>query len=203
MALAISQSEAEAKEREKGLRQSNQYYQHNASSDLKTEKSTSPRKSSLKSSAPSTSTALDNENPVDPELARYLDRDYWETRHGKEEQKTEKKVTISSSPGIDKSAVVKAEVFSNIRDMMNFQPSAPVKENRDKNEQMEEIDAFMVALRSQLEMFVNRMKSNSSRGRPIYFDNSVQTLFLNITTLHSQLLNYIQTQENWRGIYEI
>ena len=41
---------------------------------------------------------------------------------------------------------------------------------------------------------MNRMKSNSSRGRPIANDSSVQTLFMNITAMHSQLLHNIQLQ---------
>lgn len=48
-------------------------------------------------------------------------------------------------------------------------------------------------------MFVNRMKSNSSRGRSIANDSSVQTLFLNITTMHTRLMQYIQQQESARG----
>lgn len=62
-----------------------------------------------------------------------------------------------------------------------------------------EIDDFITALRSQVEIFVNRMKSNSSRGRSISNDSSVQSLFLNITTMHSQLLKYIQEQDDGRG----
>ena len=49
-------------------------------------------------------------------------------------------------------------------------------------------------------MFVNRMKSNQSRGRPIANDTSVQSLFMNITAMHSQLLTYIQEQDQKRGL---
>lgn len=49
-----------------------------------------------------------------------------------------------------------------------------------------EMEEFVNALRSQVEIFVNRMKSNSSRGRPITSDSSVQNLFLNITRMHSR-----------------
>ena len=57
----------------------------------------------------------------------------------------------------------------------------------------------MATLCSQLEIFVNRMKSNSSRGRPIANDSSVQTLFMNVTAMHSQLLHNIQLQDDQRG----
>ncbi len=62
-----------------------------------------------------------------------------------------------------------------------------------------EIEEFVNALRGQVEIFVNRMKSNSSRGRSISNDTSVQTLFLNITAMHSKLLKYIQEQDDSRG----
>lgn len=65
-----------------------------------------------------------------------------------------------------------------------------------------EMKSFVENLRSQVEIFVNRMKSDSSRGRSIANDSSVQTLFMNITALHSRLLKYIQDQEDKRVYYE-
>lgn len=62
-----------------------------------------------------------------------------------------------------------------------------------------ELDEFVNTLRSQVEIFVNRMKSNSSRGRSIANDSSVQTLFMNITAMHSRLLRFIQQQDDNRG----
>lgn len=46
------------------------------------------------------------------------------------------------------------------------------------------------------------MKSNSSRGRPIGNDSSVQSLFVNMMTMHSKLVKYIQEQEDARVHYE-
>lgn len=46
------------------------------------------------------------------------------------------------------------------------------------------------------------MKSNSSRGRSIANDTGVQTLFLNITAMHSKLLRYIQQYDDSRLYYE-
>merc|ERR1719410_2663266 len=66
----------------------------------------------------------------------------------------------------------------------------------------EELDEFTGTLRTQLEIFVNRMKSNSSRGRPIANDSSVQTLFMNIMTMHGKLVRHIQEQEESRVMYE-
>lgn len=63
------------------------------------------------------------------------------------------------------------------------------------------MEEFVNTLRNQVEVFVNRMKSNSSRGRPISTDSSIQTLFLNITAMHSRLLHYIQEQDDQRGMF--
>ena len=68
---------------------------------------------------------------------------------------------------------------------------------------MDEVDEFCATLSSQLDIFVNRMKSNSSRGRSIANDSSVQTLFINITTMHSRLMQYIQQQEDVRGAHSL
>ena len=66
----------------------------------------------------------------------------------------------------------------------------------------EDLDEFVTTLRTQLEIFVNRMKSNSSRGRSITNDSSVQTLFMNTMAMHSKLLKHIQDQEDKRVHYE-
>lgn len=62
-----------------------------------------------------------------------------------------------------------------------------------------EMEEFVHDLKTQVEIFVNRMKSNSSRGRSIANDSSVQKLFMNITAMHSKLLHYIQQQDDGRG----
>jgi len=74
-------------------------------------------------------------------------------------------------------------------------------EQKDKTE-TEELDEFTNNLRSQVEIFVNRMKSNSSRGRPIANDSSVQALFMNLMRMHGNLVRYIQEQEEGRLRYE-
>lgn len=66
---------------------------------------------------------------------------------------------------------------------------------------MDEFADFLSNLRTTMEIFVNRMKSNSSRGRPIANDTHVQSLFMNITNMHSQLLKYLQEQDDLRGMF--
>lgn len=66
-------------------------------------------------------------------------------------------------------------------------------ENEDDEEQ------FLKALQSSLEIFVNRMRSNSQRGRSIATDSSVQSLFNVISNMHPQLMKYVGKQEDLRG----
>lgn len=53
--------------------------------------------------------------------------------------------------------------------------------------------------RLQIEIFTNRIRSNQARGRPIINDSSIQTLFVTLTTLHTQLLQKLHDLENQRG----
>jgi len=65
----------------------------------------------------------------------------------------------------------------------------------------EDREQFLAALRSSIEIFLNRMRSNSQRGRSIANDSSVQTLFMTLTAMHPQLLQYIHEQEDQRGLH--
>merc|ERR1712156_405317 len=64
------------------------------------------------------------------------------------------------------------------------------------------LDEFITTLKTQVDIFANRMKSNSSRGRSIVNDTSVQTLFMNTMHMHGKLLEYIQEQDSKRHFYE-
>lgn len=114
------------------------------------------------------------ETPSDPELARYLNRNYWEQRQGGGE------TTSPSAPSPMPSSIIS----------LNVQKSS--------SDQDAEIDEFVSTMRTQVEIFVNRMKSNSSRGRSIANDTSVQSLFMNITSMHSRLLTYIKEMDDKR-----
>ena len=67
----------------------------------------------------------------------------------------------------------------------------------------EDLDEFVTTLRTQLEIFVNRMKSNSSRGRSITNDSSVQTLFMNTMAMHSKLLSIFKTKRTKEFIMKV
>lgn len=156
LALALSQSEAESKKQQPFARRTYP-------------KSPSPEPPQ-RSPTP--------ETPSDPELARYLNRSYWEQRQVQE--------TMSpSAPSPMPSSIISLNVHQ-----------------KTSSEKDIEIDEFTQSMRTQVEIFVNRMKSNSSRGRSIANDTSVQTLFMNITSMHSRLLTYIKEMDDKRLWYE-
>lgn len=168
LALALSQSEAEAKEKEK--KKMSSYYSSYNKEPQQQSKQPEP--------------VQQPQEEQNPELARYLNRSYWESLHLNENDKS---APISNSPSAP------AVMATGINDSKKF------KENGVVDIDLEE---FMNNLKSHVEIFVNRMKSNSSRGRPIANDSTVQTLFMNITTMHSQLLRYIQEHDDSRLHFE-
>ncbi|XP_023246343.1 hepatocyte growth factor-regulated tyrosine kinase substrate isoform X2 [Copidosoma floridanum] len=203
IALALSQSEAEHKEKEK--KRATSAIISNSTAFTKIHYSPPPSPVSiLKSLRASINLCLKNicinlmpkepspkiiqeEEEVDPELAKYLNRQYWEQRQSAlEEQTARLNVTSPSAPNIGSSPM----------------PQKVIAIKQQNGEVDPEMKSFVENLRSQVEIFVNRMKSDSSRGRSIANDSSVQTLFMNITALHSRLLKYIQDQEDNRVYYE-
>nr|CAG4647868.1 EOG090X05AE [Moina brachiata] len=179
LAIALSRSEAEHK-KEASKTSTYQTY-------------TSPIK---ESSAPKV-TAADIE---DPELARYLNRSYWEKKQQQEKEPIQYREKENQYREKDPEPLYPSAPATAAA------PSSPTHvakaAEKYQNGESDEVDEFCSTLNSQLDIFVNRMKSNSSRGRSIANDSSVQTLFMNITTMHTRLLQYIQHQENARAYYE-
>lgn len=160
LALALSQSEAESK---KQTVKKQVYYPSTQSPEPTTQYRRSP--------------SPVEEPPSDPELARYLNRSYWEQRQ------TGETPASPSAPS-----------------PMPSQTSIQVSQKPLHDD--EEINEFSKTMKTQVEIFVNRMKSNSSRGRNITTDTSVQTLFMNLTSMHSRLLTYIKEMDDKRMWYE-
>uniref|UniRef100_A0A1E1WHB5 Hepatocyte growth factor-regulated tyrosine kinase substrate n=3 Tax=Pectinophora gossypiella TaxID=13191 RepID=A0A1E1WHB5_PECGO len=173
LALALSQSEAEQKEKEKERRT-----RIHIAPDPTPHHTVSPTPSSV-SASPEHSTT------TNAELSRYLDRSYWEQRLSRDAP------TAPSSNSTQEPA-----------DSVHEYVKPETSKCQDDDAEDKEIDEFVDTLKSQIEIFVNRMKSNSSRGRSIANDTSVQTLFMNITAMHSRLLRYIQQQDDKRVYLE-
>lgn len=76
--------------------------------------------------------------------------------------------------------------------------SAMINEQPDDSGEME---MFITSVKSQLEIFVNRIKSNLSRGRTVINGGSLETFYSKITPMHQKLLQYIQQQDEKRCKY--
>lgn len=172
LALALSQSEIEANQR------------HTSSK---------PRASSVpesKSSRKINERARSGEVsiPDDPELSKYMDREYWEqiSRQGGESRDSlERRRSSSPAPSAPQQSVKINSVDSDT-----------------KPDENSDLDPFLITLRKSLNMFINRMNSNKNRGRPIANDSSVQSLFLSITNQHSELIKHMQEEDDRRLYYE-
>lgn len=90
------------------------------------------------------------EEQTNPELAKYLNRSYWESLQSNEPTEQVR----PASPSAPATAPVQ-----------NNDTKYKAKENGVADNDLEE---FIQTLKSQVEIFINRMKSNSSRGRFVY-----------------------------------
>ncbi|XP_017773735.1 PREDICTED: hepatocyte growth factor-regulated tyrosine kinase substrate [Nicrophorus vespilloides] len=141
-----------------------------------------------------TGSDLQDADGGNPELARYLNRSYWEGKQG----------TVDVNPTTASPSAPTSSIASSTEKTTRENGYAPsVSLLGPSNEIVDaELEEFVRTLKSQVEIFINRMKSNSSRGRSIANDSSVETLFLNITSMHSKLLGYIQKYDDSRLYYE-
>jgi len=73
--------------------------------------------------------------------------------------------------------------------------------NNEQPDDSEEMEMFITSVKSQLEIFVNRIKSNLSRGRTVINGGSLETFYSKITPMHQKLLQYIQLQDEKRCKY--
>uniref|UniRef100_A0A8K9X2G3 Hepatocyte growth factor-regulated tyrosine kinase substrate n=1 Tax=Oncorhynchus mykiss TaxID=8022 RepID=A0A8K9X2G3_ONCMY len=184
LAIALSQSEAEEKER---MRQKNSYGVY-PKADPAPVTSSAPPVNSLYSS-PVNSSAPSAED-VDPELARYLNRTYWEKK-----QEEARKSPTPSAP---------APVPLATEPLPISQPHCSGEYSciYQNGESEENHDAFLKALQNAVTTFLNRMKSNHMRGRSITNDSAVLSLFQSINTMHPQLLDILNQLDEKRLYYE-
>ncbi|XP_072098730.1 hepatocyte growth factor-regulated tyrosine kinase substrate isoform X6 [Mobula birostris] len=183
LAIALSQSEAEEKER---MRQKNTYPMY-PKPDPTPVTSSAPPVSSLYSSPVNSSAPTAEE--IDPELARYLNRTYWE--------KKQEEVRKSPSPSAPVSVV------ESVTQPVDTHP-APITivEQYQNGESEENHEQFLKALQNSVVTFVNRMKSNHVRGRSITNDTAVLSLFQSINSMHPQLLELLNQLDEKRLYYE-
>nr|KAG5713572.1 hypothetical protein BaRGS_024620 [Batillaria attramentaria] len=187
LALALSRSEAENKEKERErLRQNYGVYGGGSNNRSSPAQNETPQ--------PAVIPSIDTSD-MDPELARYLNRNYWQKR-------SEETKTVTTTPSAPAASNTAPQMSSGKMSEVTAIGSC-VDQPLQNGEQSESDKAqFLAALQSSLEIFVNRMRSNSQRGRPIANDSSVQSLFAVISNMHPQLLKYQQELEDSRGYYE-
>ncbi|XP_076866192.1 hepatocyte growth factor-regulated tyrosine kinase substrate isoform X3 [Brachyhypopomus gauderio] len=189
LAIALSQSEAEEKER---MRQKNSYAVY-PKADPTPVTSSAPPVSTLYSS-PVNSSAPSAED-VDPELARYLNRTYWEKK-----QEEVRKSPTPSAPA----PVPLAEPLPVSQPVESHAPVQPISivEQYQNGESEENHEQFLKALQNAVTTFLNRMKSNHMRGRSITNDSAVLSLFQSINNMHPQLLELLNQLDEKRLYYE-
>eukprot|EP00088_Acartia_fossae_P031734 TRINITY_DN3254_c0_g1_i4.p1 TRINITY_DN3254_c0_g1~~TRINITY_DN3254_c0_g1_i4.p1 ORF type:complete len:904 (+),score=342.00 TRINITY_DN3254_c0_g1_i4:37-2748(+) len=178
LVLALSMSEAEEKEKQK-------------------KKQTNDILASIENKSKVTNGArTPPEENSDPELAKYLNRDYWEAKKDETKDAAGGGGNMPTGVTLAKQNVM-ASTAARVQEAIQGSGNSSIQTASEA-----ELEEFTTSLRTQLEIFVNRMKSNSSRGRPIANDSSVQSLFVNMMTMHSRLVKYIQEQEDARLHYE-
>ncbi|XP_012941341.1 hepatocyte growth factor-regulated tyrosine kinase substrate isoform X2 [Aplysia californica] len=189
LALALSKSEHETKEKERERLRSNYGVYGGGNNN----RAPSPAKVTP---APAPITAIDTSD-MDPELARYLNRHYWQQKSDEQQQQPMVSTTVPSAPAPNSEPRVSTSAGH-----VNEAPqvvSSHLYQNGDTDNEQEQ---FLSALQGSLEIFVNRMRSNSQRGRPIANDSAVQSLFAVISEMHPQLMTHIQEREDTRSYYE-
>uniref|UniRef100_A0A1A8FCX8 Hepatocyte growth factor-regulated tyrosine kinase substrate n=1 Tax=Nothobranchius korthausae TaxID=1143690 RepID=A0A1A8FCX8_9TELE len=191
LAIALSQSEAEEKER---MRQKNSYSIY-PKADPTPVTSSAPPVSTLYTS-PVNSSAPSAED-VDPELARYLNRTYWEKK-----QEEARKSPTPSAPAPAPLAEPPQSVSQPVESHVPVQPVNIVEQQYQNGESEENHEQFLKALQNAVTTFLNRMKSNHMRGRSITNDSAVLSLFQSINNMHPQLLDILNQLDEKRLYYE-
>ncbi|XP_015254025.1 PREDICTED: hepatocyte growth factor-regulated tyrosine kinase substrate isoform X5 [Cyprinodon variegatus] len=191
LAIALSQSEAEEKER---MRQKNSYSMY-PKADPTPVTSSAPPVSTLYTS-PVNSSAPSAEE-VDPELARYLNRTYWEKK-----QEDARKSPTPSAPAPVSLAETLPPVSQPVESHLPVQPVSIVEQPYQNGESEENHEQFLKALQNAVTTFLNRMKSNHMRGRSITNDSAVLSLFQSINNMHPQLLDILNQLDEKRLYYE-
>ncbi|XP_053707344.1 hepatocyte growth factor-regulated tyrosine kinase substrate isoform X4 [Synchiropus splendidus] len=191
LAIALSQSEAEEKER---MRQKGSYTMY-PKTDPTPVTSSAPPVSTLYTS-PVNSSAPSAED-VDPELARYLNRTYWEKK-----QEEARKSPTPSAPAPVPLAESLPPISQPVESHAPVQPVNIVEQQYQNGESEENHEQFLKALQNAVTTFLNRMKSNHMRGRSITNDSAVLSLFQSINNMHPQLLDILNQLDEKRLYYE-
>ncbi|NXX01386.1 HGS kinase, partial [Larus smithsonianus] len=189
LAIALSQSEAEEKER---MRQKTTYSMYPKAEPTPVT-SSAPPVSTLYSPPVNSSAPLAED--IDPELARYLNRNYWE----KKQEEVRKSPTPSAPLSLTEPAAQPGDAHPAPLGVVEVRGGPGPYQNGESEENHEQ---FLKALQNAVTTFVNRMKSNHMRGRSITNDSAVLSLFQSINNMHPQLLELLNQLDERRLYYE-
>ncbi|NWS61312.1 HGS kinase, partial [Chunga burmeisteri] len=205
LAIALSQSEAEEKER---MRQKTTYSMYPKAEPTPVT-SSAPPVSTLYSPPVNSSAPLAED--IDPELARYLNRNYWE----KKQEEVRKSPTPSAPLSLTEPTAQPGEAHPaplgvvEVRRGLDLclaasegQEGPDSFQQYQNGESEENHEQFLKALQNAVTTFVNRMKSNHMRGRSITNDSAVLSLFQSINNMHPQLLELLNQLDERRLYYE-
>ncbi|NWT06318.1 HGS kinase, partial [Mionectes macconnelli] len=203
LAIALSQSEAEEKER---MRQKTTYSMYPKAEPTPVT-SSAPPASTLYSPPVNSSAPLAED--IDPELARYLNRNYWE----KKQEEVRKSPTPSAPLSLTEPTAQPGEAHPTplgvveVREGLDlvtadWLPHPSFQQQYQNGESEENHEQFLKALQNAVTTFVNRMKSNHMRGRSITNDSAVLSLFQSINNMHPQLLELLNQLDERRLYYE-
>uniref|UniRef100_A0A8R1XXB7 VHS domain-containing protein n=1 Tax=Onchocerca volvulus TaxID=6282 RepID=A0A8R1XXB7_ONCVO len=223
LAIALSQSEAEAQERERQRRLYELYNGTDTLNDIKTNGTIyneELNKSVYKGAAPSI--VSPGGAYVEPELARYLNRDYWQQR--KNEQRNARAMVFSSddhqkiptptapppsessrcAPSQDRDGTISlaAPSFASTTKQLEGDATATSHFISTEEEETAETMEFCRQLVEQVTVMDNRIRSNVARNRSVVNDTAIQSLFIRLTEMHAQVMARINKLEDQRNYFE-
>ncbi|KAL5103176.1 Hepatocyte growth factor-regulated tyrosine kinase substrate [Taenia crassiceps] len=192
LALALSASEAESKKMQQPqqLRQTPTLLQQ-----AKLATPSTPAVPPAVPVQPPSDVASDLATEVDPELAHYLNRNYWTGRAAATESDSFIGGFSPSAPAFP--PPVNPDYVPSVADPSNEKP-LPSVEMPPEGSALPGVppltsakqEEFLAALRKSLDVFSNRMRVCSQRGRQVATDSTLQTLFKTLHQMNLQLMQY-------------
>lgn len=161
----------------------------------------SPDTSADKSVSSASAPTVTEPEELDPELARYLDRSYWESR--KEENEAKATESKSKNATSTKSSAGNLTAVKNTIEENSVSVTQEVKvQSSNPESEVDEDMVFLQTFTSSLQLFKERMEKASAEGRSIVIDASIQSLFQSLTAMHPQLLKISDETDLWKAEYE-
>nr|XP_009861236.1 zinc finger protein isoform X1 [Ciona intestinalis] len=137
---------------------------------------------------------------VDPDLARYLNRSAWEKKKSEQDKqkrnnKSNEKVTTTTTTTTSNKVIEDTDVV-----VVSEESKVEVQKQEEslQNGGVNDNEEFLNNLRTSVEIFTNRMRSNKMRGRSIANDSAVQGLFQSINNMHPLLMKTMNELEEKR-----